>query len=467
MSLLGLELNDVGIMVAASDPARLLPIDGRDTESPGIALVEKKGLTIGKAAERKAHLYPNLVINRFWDQLNTEPLGQSNPYAQNHAELAYEHLARVWESVKHIGNEIVIAVPGFFNRDQMGLILGMARELSIPVTGFVVQGVVAAPNGLPDGLLLHLDMHLHRSEVTYLERNDRITHKDSLSAEGNGIVRLFREWADAIAEEFVRKTRFDPLHEAASEQELYNRLPVILEKLQQNSTVDLEMKGGSKTFHVTLTQDLFIQKSEPVFRQIGQLIDHMLRQHGNADSAIILQLTHRLARLPGAKAILTRDRDCLVVDLEPGTGALGTLQCWNSSPGPQGRRGAPFLTSRPLPASGQSPVPPPQPQETLRPTHLLYRDLAYPITAQPLFIGESHSADGPGLVIQNQNAVSSPNYCAIQVRGAHVVLDNLSPHGTFVDGDRVTENAVLQLGQAIRVGTPGETLRLIAFREIP
>jgi hypothetical protein len=61
MSLLGLELNDVGIMVAASDPARLLPIDGRDTESPGIALVEKKGLTIGKAAERKAHLYPNLV----------------------------------------------------------------------------------------------------------------------------------------------------------------------------------------------------------------------------------------------------------------------------------------------------------------------------------------------------------------------------------------------------------------------
>jgi hypothetical protein len=128
-----------------------LPIDGRDTESPGIALVEKKGLTIGKAAERKAHLYPNLAIDRFWDQLNTEPLGQSNPYAQNHAELAYEHLARVWESVKHIGKEIVIAVPGFFNRDKMGLILGMARELSIPVTGFVVQGVVAAPNGLPDG----------------------------------------------------------------------------------------------------------------------------------------------------------------------------------------------------------------------------------------------------------------------------------------------------------------------------
>ena len=467
MSLLALELCDVGMMVAASDPAKLLPIDGGNTESPGIALVEKKGLIIGKAAEKKAHLVPNLAIDRFWDQLNTEPLGQSNPYAQNHAELAYEHLARIWESVKHHGNEVVIAVPGFLSRDQMGLILGMARELSIPVTGFVVQGVVAASSGLPEGLLLHLDMHLHRSEVTYLERNDRITYKDSLTADGNGMVRLFREWANAIAEEFVGKTRFDPLHEAASEQELYNRLPHVLQELQQNPSVDLEMKGGSKTFHVTLTQDLFIQKSEPVFRQIDQHIDHILRHHGKADSAVILQVTHRLARLPGAKAMLARDRDWLVVDLEPGAAALGTLQGWHSSTGPQGRRGAPFLTSRPLPASGQGRISPPPPQETRRPTHLLYQDLAYPITSQPLFIGQGHLSDEPGLVIQKLNDATFENYCAIQVQGTRVVLDNLSSHGIFVDENRVTENAVLQLGQVIRVGTSGETLRLIACREIP
>ena len=467
MSLLALELSDAGIFVAASDPVRLLPIDGSDTESPGIALVEKKGLSIGKAAEKKAHLYPSMAIDRFWDQLNTEPLGLSNPYAQNHAELAYEHLARIWDSVKQYGSEMVIAVPGFLNRDQMGLILGMARELSIPVTGFVVQGVVAAPNDLPEGLLLHLDMHLHRSEISYLERNDRITYKDSVSAEGSGIVRLFREWADTIAEEFVRKTRFDPLHEAASEQELYNRLPAVLEGLQRDPAADLEMKGGSKTFHVTLTQDLFVQKSASVFQQIGKLVDHMVSRHGKADAPVILQMTHRLTRLPGAKAMLNRDRNWQIVPLEPGAGALGTIKCWNSTPEAQGKQGAPFVTDRPLPAAAPSRGLPPQEQETPQPTHLLYQDLAYPITGQPLYIGQSQSADGPDLVIQNQNTVSTSNYCAIQIRGTQVMLENLSPHGTFVDQDRVTENAILRLGQVIRVGTSGETLRLIAFREIP
>ena len=37
MSLLGLELSDAGILVAASKPAGLLEIDGNSVESPGFA----------------------------------------------------------------------------------------------------------------------------------------------------------------------------------------------------------------------------------------------------------------------------------------------------------------------------------------------------------------------------------------------------------------------------------------------
>jgi hypothetical protein len=343
----------------------------------------------------------------------------------------------------------------------------MARELSVPVTGFVVQGVVAAPNDLPEGQLLHMDMHLHRSEVTYVERNDKIAFKDSLTAEGNGSLRLFREWAEAIAEEFVRKTRFDPLHEAASEQELYNRLPHVLQELQQNPAIDLQMKGGSRTFHVTLTQDLFIQKITPVFQQIGQQINHMLSKHGKADSAVIVQVSHRLARLPGVKTMLSRDRDWLVVELEPGRGALGTLQYWHSSSDSPGKGGAPFLTSRPLPTFDQEHLSSPKSQEMRQPTHLLYRDLAYPITDRPLFIGQGLSVHEPGLVIQKQNDPSLSNYCAIQVQETQVMLKNLSSQVIFVDENPVKDKAVLQLGQVIRLGTPGETLRLIACHEIP
>ena len=103
MSLLGLELSDAGILVAGGKPAGLLEIDGNRVESPGFALAEKQGLTVGVAAERKAHLYPRQIINQFWDQLNIEPLEQPNPFAQNHAEIAFAHFSHIWQTVKHHG----------------------------------------------------------------------------------------------------------------------------------------------------------------------------------------------------------------------------------------------------------------------------------------------------------------------------------------------------------------------------
>ena len=96
MSILGLELSDAGILVAGGDPPGLLKVDGDDVASPGFALPEKNRLAVGTSAERKAHLFPRQILNQFWDQLNTEPLEQPNPFAHNHAEIAFEHFARIF-----------------------------------------------------------------------------------------------------------------------------------------------------------------------------------------------------------------------------------------------------------------------------------------------------------------------------------------------------------------------------------
>ena len=413
MNLLGLELSDAGIMVAAADPARLLTIDEHGTESPGFALPGKKRLNVGRAAERKAHLYPRQVIDHFWDQLNTEPLEQPNPYAQNHAEIACEHLSGIWKTVKNQGNELVIAVPGFFTQNHMGLVLGITRELSIPVKGFVAQAVASTPNALPEGLLFHLDIHLHRAEVTCLKREDRLVQKDSLSIEGSGLSRLYKEWVNAIAEEFVRNTRFDPLHKAASEQDLYDRMPTVLEQLKHHPTVLFEMTGGSKTYHVNLTQELILRKSEPVFREIGLMIDRMREQHEKNGPAAVLQFTHRLTRLPGIHAALSERDDCQVIELEPGTGALGALQFREELSSQPVGQGVPFLISRPLPVISKTHVSPPRPSPdgTIRPTHLLYHNLAYAITEQPLFIGRETEVDGSGIRIQGQISGVSRKHC--------------------------------------------------------
>jgi hypothetical protein len=464
MSLLGLELSDAGILVAGAEPAGLLEIDGNSIESPGFALAEKPGLIVGVTAERKAHLYPRQILNQFWDQLNIEPLEQPNPFAQNHAEVAFAHFARIWQTVKHYGREMVIAVPGFYTREHLGFILGIAQELGVPVKGFVPLAVAAVPQRLPEGLLLHLDLHLHRFEVTRLERADQLNRKDSISSEGNGLSKLYRRWVDAIAEEFVRSTRFDPLHQAATEQELYDRLPGILRQLCRDSDVYFEMTGGSKVYHVTLTRDLFFKIGTPVFEEMRRLVSRFYERHGKAGAGLVLMLTNRIARLPGIKEMMAGIENCIIIELEPGAGALGILKFTGLLFEQTAGSSAPFLTSRPLPNDGSISYEEPRKDAggQQQPTHILYRHLAYPITEKPLIIGLERVAGESSIQIQGQIAGVSRKHCIIQLQGNQVVLNDHSTYGTFVDENPVKGQTNLLLGQKVRVGTPGEFLSLIA-----
>jgi hypothetical protein len=470
MSLLGLELSDAGIMVAAKDPVGLLQIDGADRESPGFALPERNRLLIGRAAESKAHLHPRQFNNLFWDQLNTEPLKQPSTYAQNHAEMAFAHLAQIWENIKGHGDGLVIAVPGFLDRDQLGLVLGIAEELSMPLKGIVALAIAATSKPCPERLLLHLDIHLHRSEITFLEQGESLDLQDPVTAEGLGLHDLYRAWVETIAGEFVHTTRFDPLHRAISEQELYNRLPDVLAALQQDPFVMFEMTEGPKSYRVSLSRDLFIQKSEVMFREILRLIAGIRERHGKPGQPVTLQLSQRISRLPGCKEMVAKMTDTQALELEPGSAAFGALDLRDELSGQKIKRGVSFLTSRPWqgtkPRSAMSyPTLEPVVHAAVRPTHLLYRNMAYPISDQPLIIGRGSPQDGVGLTIEDEVAGVSRRHCSIQRRSKEVVLTDHSTYGTFVDEFRVTGTAVLKLGQIIRVGTPGEKLQLIACVE--
>ena len=102
------------------------------------------------------------------------------------------------------------------------------------------------------------------------------------------------------------------------------------------------------------------------------------------------------------------------------------------------------------------------PEEQKQPTHILYRDLAYPITEKPLIVGLEKAAGESGIQIQGQIAGVSRKHCVVQLQGNQVVLNDHSTYGTFVDENPVKGQTNLLLGQKVRVGTPGEILNLLA-----
>ena len=468
MTLIGLELSDAGIMAAGSPTEKLLQIDGQATESPGFALPEKGGLLVGRAAESKAHLFPRQIIHHFWNHLNTDPLeqpGQSVP--QSTAEIAYNHLDRIWQHIQKHGNEVIIAVPGFYDRQQLGLILGIANELSMPVKGFVPLALAASADAHPGKMMLHLDIHLHRLEVTYLKQGQQLTLEDSVTGTEKGLIYLHKQWAEAIGQEFVSSTRFDPFHQAASEQELYHRLPGILHNLQHSPSIAFDMTGGSRTYGITLTREHLARQAESVYTEIRNIIAGMRTQHGEKESSVVLQLTHRLARLPGCKEILAGIKDAEIFELEAGAGARGVFEIWHQLSGQSESGGISFFSSRPLPQdrSAQDPGRPIDDSLKADPTHLLYRNIAYQITDKPLTIGCTRDSEQNDVTITGETAGVCPKHFKIQLLGGEIVLHDMSAQGTFVDEKRVNGSIALKLGQTIRVGTPGEQLQVIACVE--
>ena len=468
MTLLGMELSDAGILVAGSQPLRLIETDENNTESPGFALAEKNQLLVGKAAEKKAHIFPRMVVSHFWDQLNTDPLDHPGPYTQhNLAEIAYIHLSRIWQTIQPHGKELIVAVPGYYSRDQLGLLLGIAKELSLPIRGFVPQALAASATPCPDRQLFHLDIHLHRIQIAFLNQAQHLTIADSVSIPDKGLVYLYRAWVESIAAEFVRTTRFDPLHQARFEQELYDRLPGILNQLQKSASLEIEIAGNANTYIATLTRELLVKKTEPLLMEICRLIESTLAKHKMVNQAVAMQITHRLASLPGCAEMLNQFHNAKLIELDRGAAAFGALQLADQFAGQESASGISLITRRLWSKAVNTvvSVAPAISQTPQQPTHILYKHLAYRLTAVPLLIGLEIPPGEHGVRIQGQIAGISRKHCSIERRATEVVLKDFSTYGTYVDDTRVDGSVRLTVGQIIRVGTPGETLQLIAIAD--
>ena len=463
MTVLGIELSDAGIMAAAGDPPRILETDGGEKSSPGFALSLNDQLIMGRDALSRFRLNPRSYTNRFWDELSTEPIKQPGLEGKTYAELAYRHLSKLWDILKNKVDEVVIAAPGFYTQHQLGLLLGIANELSIPVKGFASIALAGSSAPHPEHPLLHLDIHLHRIEITFLEQGDRLIQKEVKTIAGKGFNYLYTEWVKMVADEFVGITRFDPFDQAAYEQELYNRLPRAIEGLQPHSSATFTLQAGAHSYRVPLTYDLFAQKTEAVFSEVRRIIEDMMLSSGFHEKAPVLQITHRVSHLPGYKEALYKIPALTIIELAPGSGALGVLKLRDRFTGQHERQGVTLLSRRPWPpkSAGDHAHTPPV-RAIIQPTHILHGDCAYPITAEPLIIGQSDQDGETTLRISSNPSGFSQRYCTVQRERDDVVLVNECPTGTLVNDQKILKTSVLRLGQTIKVGTQSDEFKLIA-----
>lgn len=313
MAFAAIELNDAAVVLARD--GTLL------TQSPGYALIEQDILLVGEDALRQARLKPRLVSSRFWDRLSTDPVFPATIPGASFADLARAHLSQVWARSGLDVDGLILVVPGSFERRQLGLLLGIAEQLALPVRGMVDSALVACRPQAKEGLIVHVDIHLHRAVVTGIEVSDEARRVFHQSLAGHGLVQLYERWVKLIADGFVQTTRFDPLHGAESEQAIYDRLPLWLSALDEQESMGIEMSARDGSVHVIrLFRTQVVECARAFYVRLGTAIREL-----SGGRAFALQLAHGAVRLPGLAGALQSASNARAISLPFGAGALGAL----------------------------------------------------------------------------------------------------------------------------------------------
>jgi len=183
-----------------------------------------------------------------------------------------------------------------------------------------------------------------------------------------------------------------------------------------------------------------------------------LRALYRADETPALQLTARAARLPGLADMLVARVGGEIFMLEAGATARGLIgRCRDMQPG---EGGVSLLRQLPWDQAAVEVAPVEIESQGGRPTHVLYENTAYELTADPLQVGSQPGA-GRWIDLQENMPGVSRHHCTLQQQNGQCVIRDFSRYGSFLNGHAIDDSAVLQIGDQVRIGTPGFELRLI------
>ncbi|HET7609636.1 MAG TPA: FHA domain-containing protein [Gammaproteobacteria bacterium] len=453
MGAIAIEINDAGLAVATESD--VLAVE------PGFARIEGGKIVTGEQARARARRQPRQTSSRFWSALSLEPGSAGADIGKSAAELAFAQLESVWQRVGSDATAVILVVPGGYRTEQLGLLLGLAQECGMPVRALVDAAAAASVRPYPKRQLVYLDASLYRVSLSLLEQNGEAQVRAE-HALAQGLAAVTDAFARRIADHFVRATRLDPFTHAETEQALYDALPEWLEALQREERFELALKYRNEEFRVTAERDAVLGVAKGPYRAFIQLV----AQHREPGKRLVLQLSDRIAALPGLVGELSRLDDSQIERYAPGHAARSVLLVPSIAESQGDVKLLKRVPWREAPSEDASDAarsaaePRPMLARATPPTHVVYGGLAYRVGAAGLAIGREADPQRRTIVLTGSNGVSRL-HCEVVLRDGELKLRDLSSYGTFVNERKVAGETTLSRADVIRIGSPGAELHVV------
>lgn len=272
-------------------------------QAPAIAAIKDGEIIFGKQAAQIARLIPKQSYSQYFSKLNTEKLTEPAPLAKMQADLVYLNLKDLLFRNTEPGDDLIISVSSSMSNEKLGILLGIIQQLDRKVVVFVDSAIAAiAGTDYPQSLTHYLDVGLHSSCVTEVAIGTEISKVKFTELEEVGFTKATDLWANDLADRLVKGSRFDPLHSADTEQQLYNQIYkwvdswTIGDSQSRELSLEITIKQGDNKWDFHLAQENLEKVVFPLYQKIVEALP---------DTGHVT-LSHRTAKFPGFSRYLSR-----------------------------------------------------------------------------------------------------------------------------------------------------------------
>lgn len=344
MSILGIELCDAGFEAAfprEGQPGYPLLETGGPLGWLGLAYQDGAKTLYGPPAEEFWHAKPKQVTHELWSRLSHDasplgPVGKPLSYSQLAYFFLRDYLGRV-QGVAGAPAKTVLAVPGDYFLDtatedeRIGLLLGMATELKLPLVGIVDMASAALCDARLDYFdhhvpLLLIDVHLRGAELTLFqpESGGRLVRRDFAKVSHAGFNDLLRHLTTTMANRFLRHTTFDIQEDGRIGQAFYRQTKEFL--LTGVMGYHYQINTGTRTYELVATRDQLGADLAAFNQALLQGAQAILKKSAGRAPRCTVALTARADLLPGLAGVLQTAGLSRVLHLPPGASASGAAR---------------------------------------------------------------------------------------------------------------------------------------------
>ena len=346
MPTLGIELCDAAFQAATCsnhDAQSLSVADATGAiDWPGFAYHDGQKFHFGRAAEDQWFVHPRRVAHTFWTRLAHEPstIGPAGKLAP-FSELAFHFFREFAEraSTAAHSEKIVLAVPGTYLKDpateeeKIGLLLGMAGELKLPLAGIADMACAALCDPRGHGFnpalpVVVVDLHLEGADITLVGTEEHLERRDFIHLPHSGYAQLLKHLTATMGNRFLRHTAFDILEDGRIEQLFFRQTKDFL--LNTAPEHRFQINTATRTYEMLAKREQLATDAAAFVATLVQGIQNFIHHSPHGAEPCTVALTDRAGRLPGLESKLRAAGFHRILRLPAGAAACGAARIGES-----------------------------------------------------------------------------------------------------------------------------------------